>query len=52
MSYDPHFPREEKLIRQEDLDALPQEYLEAEYPHEYRARRDWSFGWRDYGPWY
>ena len=35
-----------------DLDGLPDEYLEAEYPDVYRARREAGRFWRYYGPWY
>ncbi len=52
MSYEPKPYEEWELSYQEYLDQLPQEYLEAEYPGEYRARRDWSIGWHYYGPWF
>ena len=49
MDRDPHTfaPR-----AQEDLDQLPMDYLEAEYPEEYRRRLIHGFGWTYYGPWY
>ena len=49
MDRDPHTfaPR-----AREDLDQLPMDYLEAEYPEEYRRRLIHGFGWTYYGPWY
>lgn len=52
MAYDPRDREERELSYREYLDQLPREYLEAEYPDEYRARRDRGIGWRYIGPWY
>lgn len=52
MSFDPKLRPEREALFRQDLDQLPDEYLEAEYPDLYRARRDRSIRWRDYGPWY
>lgn len=52
MAYEAKTRPEREIVSLQELDQLPEEYLEAEYPDIYRARRDRGYRWRDYGPWY
>lgn len=52
MKRDPEFQELEELSYQEYLDQLPVQYLEAEYPNEYRSRNSWWDPWLVYGVWH
>lgn len=52
MIRDPESQAAEELNFQQYLDQLPAQYLEAEYPNEYRHRDDWWNPWLVYGVWH